>query len=202
MKKTIMLLAAVIMLPVLCQAQDFEPRLRLTIGKNKGAEIVDNKDLHNFVTISDREAIWQKVYDSDVETIHVLEGLFFGHGFTGCQILDDSTLVCRYVCHGGIPYQRYGYNRMKLPIFLSSVVFLEARVIAQLKEGRYRITFDNIYTRGRNDGIASGYTDFLIDENTGKFVDNRNLDIILEVLDKLFTEAVDFSMPGYLSPDF
>lgn len=200
--KKLFLCALVAALPVLCSAQDFEPRLRLTIGKNKGAEIVDNKDLHNFVTISDREAVWQKVYDSDVETIHDLDGLFFEHGFAGCQILNDSTLVCRYTCHGGIPYQRYGYNRMKLPIFILNVVYLEARVVAQLKEGRCRITFDNIYARGRSDGIASGYTDFLVDENTGKFVDNRNLNIALEVLDKLFSEAVDFSSHGYLFANF
>ena len=199
-----MLFAAAIMLPVLCSAQEFEPRLKLTIGKkNKRAEIVENKDPHNFVTISDREAVWQRVYDSKVETIHDLEGLFFMHGFTDIEILDDSTLVCRYLCHGGIPYQRYGYNRMKLPIYLSNIATLKARVIAQLKEGRYRITIDNIYTRGRQDSvIASGFTDFLINEDTGTFIDDRNLYLILEVLDKLFTEAVDFSKPGYLSPDF
>lgn len=199
--KKLFLCALAAALTVLCSAQEFEPRLKLTIGKNKGTEIVDNKDSHNFVTM-DREAVWQKVYDSDVETIHDLEGMFFEHGFTGCQILNDSTLVCRYICRGGIPYQRYGYNRMKLPIFISNVIYLEARVVAQLKKGRYRITFDNIYTRGRNDGIASGYTDFLVDESTGELVDDRNLYIALEVMDKLFSNAVDFSGRGYLSADF
>lgn len=199
--KKLFLCALAAALTVLCSAQEFEPRLKLTIGKNKGTEIVDNKDPHNFVTM-DREAVWQKVYDSDVETIHDLEGMFFEHGFTGCQILNDSTLVCRYICRGGIPYQRYGYNRMKLPIFISNVIYLEARVVAQLKKGRYRITFDNIYTRGRNDGIASGYTDFLFYESTGELVDDRNLYIALEVMDKLFSDAVDFSGLGYLSADF
>lgn len=200
--KKMFLLALAVALPVLCSAQDFEPRLKLTIGKNKGSGIVDNNDLHSFEAISDREAVWQKVYDSDVKTIHDLERIFFEHGFTDCKILNDSTLVCHYICHGGIPYQRYGYNRMKLPIFVPNVVYLKARVIAQLKEGRYRITFDNIYTRGRNDVIASGFTDFLVDESTGELVDNRNLNIILEVLDKFFSEAVDFSSCGYLSADF
>lgn len=199
--KKLFLCALAAALTVLCSAQEFEPRLKLTIGKNKGTEIVDNNDPHNFVTM-DTEAVWQKVYDSDVETIHDLEGMFFEHGFTGCQILNDSTLVCRYICHGGIPYQRYGYNRMKLPIFISNVIYLEARVVAQLKKGRYRITFDNIYTRGRNDGITSGYTDFLVDESTGELVDDRNLYIALEVMDKLFSDAVDFSGRGYLSADF
>lgn len=199
--KKLFLCALAAALTVLCSAQEFEPRLKLTIGKNKGTEIVDNKDPHNFVTM-DRDAVWQKVYDSDVETIHDLEGMFFEHGFTGCQILNDSTLVCRYICRGGIPYQRYGYNRMKLPIFISNVIYLEARVVAQLKKGRYRITFDNIYTRGRNDGIASGYTYFLVDESTGELVDDRNLCIALEVMDKLFSDAVDFSGRCYLSADF
>ena len=199
--KKLFLCALAAALTVLCSAQEFEPRLKLTIGKNKGTEIVDNKDPHNFVTM-DREAFWQKVYDSDVETIHDLEGMFFEHGFTGCQILNDSTLVCRYICRGSIPYQRYGYNRMKLPIFISNVIYLEARVVAQMKKGRYRITFDNIYTRGRNDGIASGYTDFLVDKSTGELVDDRNLYIALEVMDKLFRDAVDFSGRCYLSTDF
>ena len=199
--KKLFLCALAAALTMLCSAQEFEPRLKLTIGKNKGTEIVDNKDPHNFVTM-DREAVWQKVYDSDVETIHDLARPFFEHGFSGCKIVDDSTLVCRYICRGGIPYQRYGYNRMKLPIFISNVIYLEARVVAQLKKGRYRITFDNIYTRGRNDGIASGYTDFLVDESTGELIDDRNLYIALEVMDKLFSDAVDFSGRGYLSADF
>ena len=191
-------------IPVICSAQDLESSLELTGDKNNAStnEVAKIADRHNFVVIGDREVIWQKVYDSDVKTIHNLEGLFFEHGFTDCQILNDSTLVCRYVCHGGIPYKRYGYSRMKLPLSVLSVRDLEARVVVQMKDGKYRITFDNIFTCNGSAGIKNGYTDFFIENITGELYDKRQLSIAMEVLDKLFTEAVDFSRQGYLATDF
>ena len=191
-------------LPVICSAQDLESSLELTGDKNNAStnEVAKIADRHNFVVISDRDVVWQKVYNSDVKTIHDLEGLFFGHGFTDCQTLNDSTLVCRYNCHGGIPYKRYGYSRMKLPLSVLSVRDLEARVVVQMKNGKYRITFDNIYTCNGSAGIKNGYTDFFIENITGELYDKRQLSIAMEVLDKLFTETVDFSRQGYLSTDF
>ncbi len=203
MKKLLLLVMAAA-LTVICSAQDLESSLELNGDKNNAAtnETAKITDRHNFVVIGDREVIWQKVYDSDVQTIHDLEGLFFGHGFTDCQTLNDSTLACRYVCHGGIPYKRYGYSRMKLPLSVLSVRDLEARVVVQMKNGKYRITFDNIYTCNGSAGIKNGYTDFFIDNISGEFYDKRQLSIAMEVLDKLFTEAVDFSRQGYLATDF
>lgn len=203
MKKLLLLVMAAA-IPVICSAQDLESSLELTGDKNNAAtnETAKITDRHNFVVISDREVVWQKVYDSDVKTIHDLEGLFFGHGFTDCQTLNDSTLVCRYNCHGGIPYKRYGYSRMKLPLSVLSVRDLEARVVVQMKDGKYRITFDNIYTCNGSAGIKNGYTDFFIENITGELYDKRQLSIAMEVLDKLFTEAVDFSRQGYLATDF
>lgn len=202
MKKLLLLVMAAA-LPVICSAQDLESSLELTGDKNNAAtnETAKIADRHNFVVISDRDVVWQKVYNSDVKTIHDLEGLFFGHGFTDCQTLNDSTLVCRYVCHGGIPYKRYGYSRMKLPLSVLSVRDLEARVVVQMKNGKYRITFDNIYTCNGSAGIKNGYTDFFIENITGELYDKRQLSIAMEVLDKLFTEAVDFSRQGYLATD-
>ena len=203
MKKLLLLVMAAA-LPVICSAQDLESSLELTGDKNNVStnETAKITDRHNFVVISDRDVVWQKVYDSDVKTIHDLEGLFFGHGFTDCQTLNDSTLVCRYNCHGGIPYKRYGYSRMKLPLSVLSVRDLEARVVVQMKNGKYRITFDNIYTCNGSAGIKNGYTDFFIENITGELYDKRQLSIAMEVLDKLFTEAVDFSRQGYLATDF
>lgn len=191
-------------LTVICSAQDLESSLELTGDKNNVStnETAKITDRHNFVVISDRDVVWQKVYNSDVKTIHDLEGLFFGHGFTDCQTLNDSTLVCRYNCHGGIPYKRYGYSRMKLPLSVLSVRDLEARVVVQMKNGKYRITFDNIFTCNGSAGIKNGYTDFFIENITGELYDKRQLSIAMEVLDKLFTEAVDFSRQGYLATDF
>lgn len=91
---------------------------------------------------------------------------------------------------------------MKLPLSVLSVRDLEARVVVQMKNGKYRITFDNIYTCNGSAGIKNGYTDFFIDNISGEFYDKRQLSIAMEVLDKLFTEAVDFSRQGYLATDF
>lgn len=203
MKKLLLLVMAAA-LTVICSAQDLESSLELTGDKNNVStnETAKITDRHNFVVISDRDVVWQKVYDSDVKTIHDLEGLFFGHGFTNCQTLNDSTLVCRYNCHGGLPYKRYGYSRMKLPLSVLSVRDLEARVVVQMKNGKYRITFDNIYTCNGSAGIKNGYTDFFIENISGELYDKRQLSIAMEVLDKLFTEAVDFSRQGYLSTNF
>lgn len=203
MKKLLLLVMAAA-LTVICSAQDLESSLELTGDKNNVStnETAKITDRHNFVVISDRDVVWQKVYNSDVKTIHDLEGLFFGHGFTDCQTLNDSTLVCRYNCHGGIPYKRYGYSRMKLPLSVLSVRDLEARVVVQMKNGKYRITFDNIFTCNGSAGIKNGYTDFFIENITGELYDKRQLSIAMEVLDKLFTEAVDFSRQGYLATDF
>ena len=198
-----MLLAAAIMLPVLCQAQDFERKLKLSIGNNKEETVpVEAIASHNFIVVDGCDVAWQKVFVSDIGNIQELQGLFFWKGFPHCRILDDSTLVCDYKWRGQIPVQKYGYRRAKMPVFLLNIDKLIARIVVQVRNGRYRVTFDNIYASGRYPGIESGYFDFLIDEKTGGFRDEALLDVALDVLDRMFTEAVDFSKPGYLSPDF
>ena len=198
-----MLLAAVIMLPFLCQAQDFERKLKLSIGNNKEETVpVEAIASHNFIVVDGSDVAWQKVFVSDIGNIQELQGLFFWKGFPHCRILDDSTLVCDYKWRGQIPVQKYGYRRGKMPVFLLNIDKFKARVVVQVKNGRYRVTFDDIYASGRIAGIESGYFDFLIDEKTGGLRDVATLDVALDVLDRMFTEAVDFSKPGYLSPDF
>ena len=203
MEKLLLLVMAAV-LTVICSAQDLESSFELTSDKNNAStnETAKITDCHNFVVIRDQDVVWQKVYNSAVKTIHDLEGLFVGHGFTDCETLKGSTLVCRYGGHGGIPYKRYGYSRMKLPLSVLSVRDLEARVVVQMKDVKYRITFDNISTCNGSAGIKNGYTDFFIDNISGELYDKRQLSIAMEVLDKLFTEAVDFSRQGYLATDF
>lgn len=64
----------------------FESSFELTGDKNNAStnETAKITDCHNFVVIRDQDVVWQKVYNSAVKTIHDLEGLFFGHGFTDC----------------------------------------------------------------------------------------------------------------------
>lgn len=198
-----MLFAAAIMLPILCQAQDFERKLKLSIGNNKEETVpVEAIASHNFIVVDGSDVAWQKVFVSDIGNIQELQGLFFWKGFPHCRILDDSTLVCDYKWRGQIPVQKYGYRRGKMPVFLLNIDKLKARVVVQVKNGRYRVTFDDIYASGRIAGIESGYFDFLIDEKTGGLREVATLDVALDVLDRMFTEAVDFSKPGYLSHDF
>ena len=189
--------------PVLCQAQDFERKLKLSIGNNKEETVpVETIASHNFIVVDGSDVAWQKVFVSDIGNIQELQGLFFWKGFPHCRILDDSTLVCDYKWRGQIPVQKYGYRRGKMPVFLLNIDKFTARVVVQVKNDRYRVTFDDIYASGRMAGIESGYFDFLIDEKTGGFREAALLDVALDVLDRMFTEAVDFSKPGYLSPDF
>lgn len=206
MKKTIMLLAAVIMLPFLCQAQEnFERKLKLSIGSNKEETLpVEVIDSHNFIVVDGSDVAWQKVFVSDIDNIQDLQDQFFWKGFHNCRILDDLTMVCDYIWRGWIPVQKYGYKRGKMPVFLLNIDKFTARVVVQVRNGRYRVTFDDIYTFGRlsGPGLESGYFDFLIDERTGGLRDEALLDVALDVLDRMFTDAVDFSKPGYLSPDF
>lgn len=198
-----MLLAAVIMLPVLCQAQDFERKLKLSIGNNKEETVpVEAIASHNFIVVNGSDVAWQKVFCSGIGNIQDLQDQFFRKGFHNCRILDDFTLVCDYTWRGPIPVQKYGYKRARMPVFLLNIDKLIARIVVQVKNGRYRVTFDNIYASGYYPGIESGYFDFLIDERTGGLRDEALLDVALDVLDRMFTEAVDFSKPGYLSPNF
>lgn len=200
-----MLFAAAIMLPVLCQAQDFERKLKLSIGSNKEETLpVEVIDSHNFIVVDGSDVAWQKVFVSDIDNIQDLQDQFFWKGFHNCRILDDLTMVCDYIWRGWIPVQKYGYKRGKMPVFLLNIDKFTARVVVQVRNGRYRVTFDNIYTFGRlsGPGLESGYFDFLIDEKTGGLRDEALLDVALDVLDRMFTEAVDFSKPGYLSPNF
>ena len=189
------------MLPVLCQAQDFERKLKLTIGNNKEETVpVEAIASHNFIVVDGRDVAWQKVFVSGIGNIQDFQGLFFCKGFQNCRIMNDSTMVCDYTWRGPIPFQKFGYKRAKMPIFLLNIDKFIARVVVQVKNGRYRVTFDEIYSSGSLTG--SGYFDFLIDEKTGGFRGEATLDMALDVFDKMFTEAVDFGKPGYLSPDF
>ena len=199
-----MLFVAVIMLPVLCVAQEsFERKLKLTIGKNKEeAAPVDVISSHNFIVVNDDKVAWQKVFVSGIGNIQDLQDQFFWKGFRNCRLLNDSTLVCDYIWRGRIPVQKYGYTRSKLPIFLLNMDKFTARIVVQLKKGRYRVTFDDIDTFNGSSGLTSGYLDFLVDERTGELRDGATLDVALDIFDRMLTDAVDFSEPGYLSPGF
>ena len=184
-------------------AQEFQPRLNLTFGgKRKADKTAEAEERYNFSIVNYDQAAWQKVLDFGAISKAVLISRIFESGkFRDIADVGDAV-TCTFLLTSRIPYLRFGFDIGDLPVFLINAGGLEARFVFQIRPGGgCRVTADRIYLfPGNSSNLTGGYLDSMID--SGQWFSRKTVTNSLRLLDMLFQDAVDFSTPGYLSPDF
>lgn len=139
MKRIVILLASILASVTMMQAQSF---------------YADNGN----------KLAWQKIYESDMTSTDIVKSLYMSGNYTNIQIIDDSFIAATLIATN-VDYEKMGYKRMNLPIYLSNNLLGPARVIVQIKEGKYLVTVNNIALTGKSSSpLEGGYlTDLAID---------------------------------------
>lgn len=205
MRKFFAAVAVVFAAALSASAQEFQPRLNLTFGgKRKAEEVEKSFNYHNLRIAYGRFAVWQKTFPSEFSSADEVARKLFEKGlFSGISVVDGSTVRCNYCWSGAFPYKALGVRYGQLPLFLVNAEALEARLVFQLKGGACRVTADRLHIvkdAGKY-GKLHYYGDVFVDDD-GEFIESKTLPVACEIIDAMLQDAVDFSKPGYLAPDF
>ena len=85
--------------------------------------------------------MWQNVYQTQLDSASVVDGLLASGHFDGV-ILSKDGFTCRVVPHE-VDYRGAGMKRGLTSMYLLGGE-LEARAVVQIREGRYRVTVDEM----------------------------------------------------------
>ena len=85
--------------------------------------------------------VWQNVYQTQLDSAGVVDGLLASGHFDGV-ILSKDGFTCRVVPHE-VDYRGAGMKRGLTSMYLLGGE-LEARAVVQIREGRYRVTVDEM----------------------------------------------------------
>lgn len=85
--------------------------------------------------------MWQNVYQTQLDSAGVVDGLLSSGHFDGVIFTKDG-LTCRIVPHE-VDYRGAGMKRGLVSMYLLGGE-LEARAVVQIREGRYRVTVDEM----------------------------------------------------------
>ena len=96
----------------------------------------------SFYVENDRLA-WSKVYESDMNATDIVKSMLMSGNFRNIQLIDDS-FISATLQEINVDYERIGYKRMNLPLYISNNYFGPANIIVQVKEGRYKVTVNNM----------------------------------------------------------
>lgn len=99
-----------------------------------------NAQVNNFSISQDGKAYWQKVYDTNLEYDDLLNTINNNGQFI--DVVDGDVITFRVV-RAKLDFKKLGYSRGSIPIYAAGSD-VSCFVTVQIKEGRYRITADNI----------------------------------------------------------
>lgn len=96
-------------------------------------------DNYNF-KIVDGDVIWQFVYETDKSQNEIIE--YFKRSNTFKVVSADSTNVKGYVDRKSLDFQKCGYSRMELAIYINNPISYTVNI--SVKDNRYRVTIHNV----------------------------------------------------------
>ncbi|MBR5175411.1 MAG: hypothetical protein IKW89_05720 [Bacteroidales bacterium] len=91
-------------------------------------------------SVSDGKVYWQRVYPTDLSHEELLDVIVKAGTFM--DILDGDVITFRIV-RGKIDFKELGFSRGSLPMYVSGND-VSCFVTVQIKDGKYRVTVDNI----------------------------------------------------------
>lgn len=117
----------------------------------------------SFILSPHRNIVWQKVYESDVQTPELIAYLKASGVFLEIISEDQQSLSGNVVSFEN-DFRGAGFSRFNTPSYISSYR-TSGTVTYQFKEGRYRVTFSQIrFTKNFSDPLAAmGSVDELYD---------------------------------------
>lgn len=93
--------------------------------------------------IDNNQLAWQKIFESDMNATDIVKSMHMSGNFRDIQIIDDSFIVATLRITS-VNYEKLGYKRMSLPLYISNNNFGPANIIIQVKEGKYLVTVNNM----------------------------------------------------------
>ena len=90
--------------------------------------------------------MWQNVYQTQLDSVAVVDGLIASGHFDGI-ILTRDGFTCRIIPHE-VDYRGAGMKRGLTSMYLLDGE-LEGRAVVQVREGRYRVTVDEMVFTGK-----------------------------------------------------
>ena len=97
--------------------------------------------VNNFSVSDSNQLFWQKVYESEMTYDDIHNELLNGGYFTDI-LNNDGIITCR-MPRTTVDVKALGYDRGSIPIYVS-ITDISGFVTIQVKDGRYRVTVDNI----------------------------------------------------------
>lgn len=97
----------------------------------------------NFTIDKTGGVIWQMEYKTDMTSNELYKSLHISPYLHSIEKIDSSFFIA-IMKQSKVEYEHLGYKRMHLPLYLVNNDVGNANVIIQYKEGKYRITLNNI----------------------------------------------------------
>lgn len=92
--------------------------------------------------VSDNSLVWQKVYNSELSAEGIMNALY-NSGAVADIGLADGVITCQ-IPATPIDFEGAGFSRGAIPMYIP-LNDLAAFATIQIKDGRYRVTVDNLY---------------------------------------------------------
>lgn len=87
--------------------------------------------------------VWQNIYDTDMTSDELYKSLHSSPYLHSVEKVDSTFFVAK-MRRCQVNYEKLGYKRMQLPLYLTNSDVGNATVIVQYKKDRYRIRLMNI----------------------------------------------------------
>lgn len=89
------------------------------------------------------ELMWQHIYKTDMTSSELHKSLYLSPRLTDIIKVDDTFYIAT-LKKTKVEYEKLGFKRMQLPIYISNNDIGSATVVIQYKEGKYKVTIKDI----------------------------------------------------------
>lgn len=159
---------------------------------------------HSFSITPERKVIWQKVYEAPIN-ISEYHQWMFNSGQYHDIAMTDNTITC-WLNESPIDYQKHGYDMMNDISMLVRDNNIKGFVTIQFKEGRYRVTIEQIQFIHRFDSRLYRKGEITYIEGPainrkgvfGKMVEGNTL----VVLDAVFSDIFEYKQSAHLNNEW
>lgn len=157
---------------------------------------------NNFIIVDSSKVVWQKVFDTELSFDDIHSNII-NNGIFSDVVVQDGLITFR-VIRGKISVEDMGYIRGSVPIYVVSKDFTSF-VTVQVKEGRYRVTAENIILTQRfatslsEEGETSTLELYAVKCGTFR---KGFLKLPSEIYNKYLTDLFAFKGKSYLGNDW
>ena len=157
--------------------------------------------VNNFGVTNNGKAYWQKVYNTDIPREDMLNNIINNGNFVD---INDGDVITFRIYRGKLDVTDYGYTRGSVPIYVTTYD-VSCFVTVQIKDGKYRVTADNIIlVRNVTNGLGKEGEEEPIETWAVKRgqISNGFSKSPSEVYDAYFTNLFQFHKKTYLDDEW